>query len=107
MESAENEPGPFDVYVRRLGKLSTGFSGLLAAVWLFVRCGGMIASLYSIAQLLLVAAILWTPLLWRRLKKKTLDDVSANWALIASASALAVLVLSMAFDSSGGDGCSR
>ena len=107
MESAEYAPGKFDVYIRRLGKVSTGFSGLLAALWLFVGCGGIVAGLYSIAQVLLLTVLLWSPLLWHRIRQRVLDNTSAKWALFASVSVFAVILLSMLFDSTGKHGCFR
>ena len=97
----------FDNYVRVLAKISTAISGLLAAVWLLVGCGGIAAGLLSIAQIPLLLVLLWIPLLWRRIKKLDLDANSANWALFASISVFAVLLLSMIFDRTGKYGCFR
>jgi hypothetical protein len=107
MESAANSPGKFDVYVRRLGKASSGLSGVLAAMWLFIGCGGIAAALLSIAQILLLSVILWLPLLWRRIRGMMLDELSAKWVLIASVSVFAVLLLAEVFDSTGKHGCFR
>jgi hypothetical protein len=107
MESNEYVPNGFDLYVRRVGKVSATLSALLAAVWLVDGCGGIVAALYSLAQVLVLIVLLWLPLLRWRIKGEILDNESARWALIASVSVFAVIVLSMVFDSTGKHGCFR
>ena len=102
MESAEAAESKFDNYVRKLGKVSAGASALLAAMWLLINCGNIVAGLYSLAQVVLLLGLLWIPLLVRRIKGIPLANPSANWALIASVSVFAVLLLSMLIDTSDG-----
>jgi hypothetical protein len=107
MESTEYSPGKFDIYVRRLGTISAGISVVLLAVKLLVGCGGIVAGLYSIPQLLLLIPLLWLPLLWWRIKGNVLDNQAAKWALFGSIAPVAVLLISMLFDSTGKHGCFR
>jgi hypothetical protein len=107
MGSAEYAPNSFDVYVLRLGRISAGISVALLAMKFLEGCGGIVASLYSIAQILLLMVLLWIPLLWRRIKDIPPDNLSAKWALIGSLSPFAVLVMSMVFDTTGKHGCFR
>jgi hypothetical protein len=102
MESAEAGGSSFDNYIRKLGKISAGASAALAAMWLLINCGNVIAGLYSLAQAILLLPLLWIPLIYRRIKDIPLANQSANWALIASVSVFAVLLLSMLIDTSDG-----
>lgn len=107
MTTDDQSVGKFDNYVRKLGKSSAGFSGFLLAVGLLLPCGVIATALYSAVQILLLLALLWIPLLWRRLRKEWLDPTSANWALIASVSVFAVLLLSMVIDNGKNGACFR
>jgi hypothetical protein len=102
MESADAAASSFDNYIRKLGKVSAGASALLAAMWLVINCGNIVAALYSLAQIILLLGLLWIPLLFRRIKGIPLANESAKWALIASVSVFAVLLLSSMVDTSDG-----
>ena len=107
MESNDESPLTFDDYVLRVGKLSAGLSVVLLA-WNFLDgCGGLVSSLLSIAQVLVLIPLLWLPLLWRRIKGHILGIQAAKWALFGSLSPFAVLLITMIFDSTGKHGCFR
>jgi hypothetical protein len=107
MESSEKSPLTFDDYVLRVGMLSAGL-GVVLLAWKFLEgCGGLVAGLLSIVQVLALIPLLWLPLFWGRIKDHILGNQAAKWALFGSLSPFAVLLITMIFDTTGKHGCFR